>query len=98
MIIRCMTDENVGTVDPDGVLVPAASLVVLEETGAGLELLMLRRSPAMAFAPGALVFPGGRVDAGDTAFAARLSSGLAIEDAQRGSQPFAKPWRNAGCP
>jgi 8-oxo-dGTP pyrophosphatase MutT (NUDIX family) len=30
--------------------------------GAGLEVYMLRRKPSMAFAPGAMVFPGGSVD------------------------------------
>ena len=33
--------------------------------GDGLEVYMLRRKPSMAFAPGAFVFPGGAVDAGD---------------------------------
>jgi 8-oxo-dGTP pyrophosphatase MutT (NUDIX family) len=33
--------------------------------GAGLEVYMLRRKPSMAFAPGAMVFPGGSVDPRD---------------------------------
>lgn len=49
---------------------PAATLVVLREAGdvretGGFEVLMLRRSADLAFAPGAHVFPGGAVDPGD---------------------------------
>ena len=33
--------------------------------GRGIEVYMLRRQPSMAFAPGAMVFPGGSVDARD---------------------------------
>ena len=42
----------------------AASTLILRE-GAGLEVLMVRRNLAVEFAGGAMVFPGGRVDAGD---------------------------------
>jgi len=52
--------------------IPAATLVVLREAAGALELLMVERAKAMAFAGGALVFPGGRVDAGDVALAASL--------------------------
>jgi len=38
---------------------------------------MMERSAQMAFAAGALVFPGGRIDAGDHEAAARLAPGLA---------------------
>src|SRR5580692_6141696 len=33
--------------------------------GGGMEVYMLRREPSMAFAPGAMVFPGGSVDGRD---------------------------------
>ena len=51
--------------------VPAATLVIFREPdGAAPELLMVERAKAMAFAGGATVFPGGRVDPGDHALAA----------------------------
>jgi 8-oxo-dGTP pyrophosphatase MutT (NUDIX family) len=43
---------------------PAATLVLLRDGAAGLEVLMLRRHAGTVFS-GALVFPGGRVDPGD---------------------------------
>ncbi|MDT3444603.1 MULTISPECIES: NUDIX domain-containing protein [unclassified Pseudofrankia] len=45
--------------------VPAASAVLLRDRPSGPEVLLLRRSPTASFAPGAWVFPGGRVDPGD---------------------------------
>jgi 8-oxo-dGTP pyrophosphatase MutT (NUDIX family) len=46
--------------------IPAATVVVLRDVAGGPpELLMVERSRAMAFAGGALVFPGGRIDPGD---------------------------------
>ena len=51
--------------------IPAATLVVFRErSGASPELLMVERAKTMAFAAGALVFPGGRIDPGDRALAA----------------------------
>jgi 8-oxo-dGTP pyrophosphatase MutT (NUDIX family) len=46
----------------------AATVVILRESpeSAGVEVLMLRRPSAMAFAPGAYVFPGGSVDPADS--------------------------------
>ena len=50
--------------------IPAATLVVFRDTADGPpELLMVERAKAMAFAGGALVFPGGRVDPHDRALA-----------------------------
>lgn len=51
--------------------IPAATLIVMRaRDGAPPELLMVERSAGMAFAGGAMVFPGGRVDAADEAAAA----------------------------
>ena len=49
---------------PAGRIVPAATVVPLREGGAGLEVLLLRRSSRGAFG-GMWVFPGGQVDAQD---------------------------------
>ncbi len=44
----------------------AATVMLLRDGPAGpLEVYMLRRKPSMAFAPGAMVFPGGSVDPRD---------------------------------
>jgi hypothetical protein len=45
--------------------VPAATAVMIRDADHGLETWMMRRARAMAFAPGAVVFPGGRVDPRD---------------------------------
>lgn len=45
--------------------VPAAATVIIRDTEQGLETWMMRRVRAMTFAPGAVVFPGGRVDPRD---------------------------------
>lgn len=44
---------------------PAATAVLMRDGEHGLEVLLLRRSRASGFVPGAYVFPGGRVDAAD---------------------------------
>lgn len=54
-------DEPGASVTP----VPAATVVLIRDTEDGLETWMMRRVKAMAFAPGASVFPGGRVDPRD---------------------------------
>ena len=46
---------------------PAATVLLLRDSPQGLEVLMTRRSATASFAPGAYVFPGGGVDALDTA-------------------------------
>jgi glyoxylase-like metal-dependent hydrolase (beta-lactamase superfamily II)/8-oxo-dGTP pyrophosphatase MutT (NUDIX family) len=45
---------------------PAATVVLLRRGPDGLEVLLTHRPPTMAFAPGAHVFPGGRVDPADS--------------------------------
>jgi len=46
---------------------PAATLLLLRDGAAGLEVLMVRRADASSFAAGALVFPGGAVHEEDAA-------------------------------
>jgi 8-oxo-dGTP pyrophosphatase MutT (NUDIX family) len=45
--------------------IPAATVVLLRDAPTGVEALMLRRSSKLAFAGGAWVFPGGRIDPSD---------------------------------
>jgi 8-oxo-dGTP pyrophosphatase MutT (NUDIX family) len=45
--------------------IPAATVVLVRDGAAGLETLMLKRDSRLAFAGGAWVFPGGRIDAED---------------------------------
>lgn len=70
--------------EPLPTAIPAATVVIFRDapTGGAPELLMVERAAAMAFAAGAVVFPGGRVDAGDIALAATLG-GDADEAAAR---------------
>jgi 8-oxo-dGTP pyrophosphatase MutT (NUDIX family) len=44
---------------------PAATTLIVRDGAAGLEVLMVRRSPHASFMPGAYVFPGGAVDDAD---------------------------------
>ncbi len=54
--------------------IPAATLVIFRHRAEGApELLVVERSASMAFAGGAIVFPGGRIDPDDHAIAAGLS-------------------------
>lgn len=56
--------------------IPAATLILLRDRPGGApELLMVERAAGMAFAAGALVFPGGRIDEGDRVLAAELGGG-----------------------
>lgn len=58
-----MTDEAI----------PAATLILVRDRPSGPpELLMVERAEGMAFAAGALVFPGGRIDDADRALAGDL--------------------------
>ena len=61
-----MTDEAI----------PAATLIVVRDRASGPpELLMVERAGGMAFAAGALVFPGGRIDGSDHDYARMLGAG-----------------------
>src|SRR4051812_34254199 len=44
---------------------PSATVVVMRDTAAGLQVFMVRRHEQTAFMAGAFVFPGGRVDPAD---------------------------------
>lgn len=60
--------------------IPAATLILMRaRAGDAPEILMMERSQAMAFAAGALVFPGGRIDPDDHQAAALFAPEL--EDA-----------------
>jgi 8-oxo-dGTP pyrophosphatase MutT (NUDIX family) len=53
--------------------IPAATLVLMRRSaGAAPEILMMERAETMAFAAGALVFPGGRIDPQDEALGAHF--------------------------
>ncbi len=53
--------------------IPAATLVVMRAAGGrSPEILAVERAAGMAFAGGAIVFPGGRVDEADRALAASM--------------------------
>lgn len=60
---------------PDAI--PAATLVLMRPRSAGPpDLLMLERTRNMAFAAGALVFPGGRIDPDDHLLADRIGNSI----------------------
>ena len=53
--------------------IPAATLILVRDREDGpADLLMVERAEGMAFAAGALVFPGGRIDAADRELAHKL--------------------------
>ena len=64
--------------------IPAATVILLRDSPAGPEILMVERGENLAFAGGALVFPGGRIDTGDlvTARDPALATGFeSLDDA-----------------
>jgi 8-oxo-dGTP pyrophosphatase MutT (NUDIX family) len=62
---------------------PAATMVIFRNSpdGGAPLILMVERVKSMAFAGGAVVFPGGKVDAHDFAYAGRLDHGLDMHEA-----------------
>ncbi len=69
---------------PVRIAIPAATVVLFRQPAddaAPPELLLLERASQMAFAGGAMVFPGGRVDPADRVLAARLGTDLDLDDA-----------------
>ena len=73
-----MTDSEDPPVEPR----PAATIVLLRDGDTGVEVLLLRRNRSAGFAPGAYVFPGGRVDDSDaTADTFAFVDGLTPEQA-----------------
>ena len=64
--------------------IPAATLIVIRDRAGGSpELLMVERAEGMAFAAGALVFPGGRIDRADRELAQELGLNAAVIAATR---------------
>lgn len=61
--------------------VPAATAVVVRDGDGGLEVLMVRRNAALAFAGGNWVFPGGRIDPDDHRDLATAPEDPAVLDA-----------------
>jgi 8-oxo-dGTP pyrophosphatase MutT (NUDIX family) len=78
--------------------VPAATLLLLRDGAGGLEVLMAARHEKSGFAAGALVFPGGKVDAGDAAVAQRCRglAGLRPADAAARVAAIRETWEESG--
>lgn len=62
---RSRGDSGTSAAPADAIAAPAATVVLLRDGDAGLEVLLARRSSKLAFHGGAWVFPGGRIDPGD---------------------------------
>jgi 8-oxo-dGTP pyrophosphatase MutT (NUDIX family) len=64
--------------EPDST--PAATMIIMHRDPAGdaPKLLMMERAKSMAFAGGAAVFPGGKVDAADFEYAAALDRSITL--------------------
>jgi 8-oxo-dGTP pyrophosphatase MutT (NUDIX family) len=77
--------DRVGAVREDELppAIPAATVVLLRDGADGLETLMLRRNSKLAFAGGAWVFPGGRIDPEDYPGGAVSDDAGAVQAAAR---------------
>ncbi|HEY0625905.1 MAG TPA: NUDIX domain-containing protein [Allosphingosinicella sp.] len=53
--------------------IPAATLILMRKAEGAPEILMMERAGHMAFAAGALVFPGGRIEPQDEALGSRFA-------------------------
>lgn len=62
------------------VAVPAATLLLVRDGADGLEVMMVARHHAAGFAAGALVFPGGKVDALDPSHAGRCRGAAGLDE------------------
>src|ERR1017187_9860708 len=83
---RRAVDGIAGDQDMNQALIPrpAATLVLVRDTNAGMEVFMIRRTQSAAFMGGAHVFPGGGVDAADaSAELAEHCEGLDDAEASR---------------
>lgn len=62
--------------------IPAATVIIVRDRPGGHEVLMVERHAGLAFAAGAAVFPGGRVDEDDHRIAATVApADIDVEDA-----------------
>ncbi len=68
--------------DGSAVMKPAATVLLLRDGEPGLEVFMVERHRQVDFASGAMVFPGGKVDAGDgdPALRARCAGAEGLDD------------------
>lgn len=57
-------------------VIPAATLVLMRPGRGAPELLAMERNANMAFAPGAVVFPGGRIEADDVRLAESIAPNI----------------------
>ncbi|MDK1024645.1 MAG: NUDIX domain-containing protein [Gammaproteobacteria bacterium] len=62
--------------------VPAATILILRDSPDGMEVFMVVRHHQIDFASGALVFPGGKVAAGDEAVRDRCTGAQHLDDTQ----------------
>jgi len=69
------------TIEDDAGRAAATVVIVRDRPDGPPDILMMERASTMAFAAGALVFPGGGVDAHDQQLAARIDHGMEPDEA-----------------